>query len=233
VLIYAVGLVGAFELSLGTNGFVYPLLYEYAPGFSSLRAPARLAVFVLFFLAALAAFGHAALATRVSPRLRPVIAAGIWVVLAAEYCVAPLPMWKFANKPPPLYVWLKLQPPGVVAELPLPVPEILPGDDAYYAYMSTFHWRPMINGYSGYYPHEYLLAMERMRHFQPGRSVDALRRSGVKYVIVHYESWNREEAVRAVEIMWQDPTLTVVGQFFDGRGTAIVFRIEDPEKHGR
>lgn len=225
-LIYGVGLLAAFELSLGANGTIYPLLYYHAPGFSSLRAPARLGVFVLFFLGVLAAFGHAALARRLTPRMTRVLSAAIWIVLLAEYCVAPLPLTPIPNTPPPLYAWLALQPPGVVAELPVPAPGALPGDDARHSYMSTFHWRPLVNGYSGYYPESYLRLLERLR-FPPGRSVEILRLTGVKYVIVHFASWNPEESIAAAKILTEDATVSIIGQFDDGHGVAMVFRLEE------
>ena len=42
-------------------GFSYPILYHHMPLFEGLRAPARLGVYVLFFLALLAAYGQSAL----------------------------------------------------------------------------------------------------------------------------------------------------------------------------
>lgn len=46
---YVLGLVLAFELSLGSFGVLYPALYDSVPVFRALRAPARASVFVLFF----------------------------------------------------------------------------------------------------------------------------------------------------------------------------------------
>ena len=233
-LIYIVGLLAAFELSLGTNGLTYPFLYAHAPGFSALRAPARLGIFVLFFLAALAAFAHASLAQWVQPRRARLVAAGIWIVLVAEYCVAPLDLVPYPNRAPPLYAWLATQPRGLVAELPMPMAHVLPGDDARYAYMSTFHWQPLINGYSGYYPASYLKTLERLRRIRAtDDSVGVLRRTGVKYVIVHFVSWDQEESIAAAMVLYRDPTVQVVGQFDDGRGIAIVFRLDDEENQSR
>ena len=231
-VIYVVGVIAAFELSLGANGLIYPLLYDHAPAFSSLRAPARFAIFVLFFLAALAAFGHATLAQRLPSRAR-LIAAVIWIILVAEYCVAPLDLVPYPNQAPPLYAWLARQPRGLVAELPLPIADVLPGDDARYAYMSTFHWQPLVNGYSGYYPGSYLKTLERLRRIRPGHSVGVLRRTGVKYVIVHFVSWDPQESIRAAMVLYKDPTVKVVGQFDDGRGIALVFELAEQEAQGK
>ena len=58
---YLAALAAAFEMSLGMYGFSYPILYHHMPLFEGLRAPARLGVYVLFFLGLLAAYGHRAL----------------------------------------------------------------------------------------------------------------------------------------------------------------------------
>ncbi len=149
---YLLALAAAFEMSLGAYGYSFGFLYRYVPVFDALRAPARLGIFVVFFLALLAAWGHAAVEAALPRTGRRALAAAIWGVLLLEYWVAPLRLVPYPNAPPPLYAWLAQQPRGVVAEFPMPVPEALPGDEARYAYMSTFHWMPAVNGYSGYYP---------------------------------------------------------------------------------
>ena len=66
---YLVGLVLAFELSLGAHGVLYPLLYEHVGVFRALRAPARASVFCLLFLGVLAAYGTAALTAAMTRRM--------------------------------------------------------------------------------------------------------------------------------------------------------------------
>ena len=61
-LVYLVGLALAFDMSLGLSGYSYRVLYEHVPLYQGLRALARLGIFVVFFLAALAGYGYAALA---------------------------------------------------------------------------------------------------------------------------------------------------------------------------
>ena len=45
----------------------------------------------------------------------------------------------------------------------MPRIELLPAHDARYAYMSIFHWKRLVNGYSGYYPPSYLARMHAAR----------------------------------------------------------------------
>ena len=53
---YGVGLALAFEVSLGTNGIVYPWLREHALPFRGLRVPARMAIVVGLSLAILVGY---------------------------------------------------------------------------------------------------------------------------------------------------------------------------------
>src|SRR6059036_2271551 len=62
---YALGLVLAFEVSLGFNGQVYPALYDYFLPFRALRIPARMGLFVGFSVAVLAGYGLARVASRI------------------------------------------------------------------------------------------------------------------------------------------------------------------------
>jgi hypothetical protein len=230
---YLGGLVVAFEMSLGLYGYTYPVLYHHVPVFEGLRAPARLAVFVLFFLALLAAYGHAALEHAVAEnadapsrrdRIRA-LAIGICGCLLLEYWVAPLPLVRYPNSAPPLYAWLAAQPRGVVAELPLAPGYELPGDDPRYAYLSTFDWMPSINGYSGYYPPSYLERVDRLQKFPDAASTRVLQRAGVQYVIVHMSSYPTARIGLVLTLLAGNPAYTNLGGFNDGQGTAVVYRL--------
>jgi hypothetical protein len=66
-LAYGLGLLLAFDVSLGFNGLLYPALYDYFLPFKALRVPARMGLMVGFSLAILAGYGVA----RIAGRLRP------------------------------------------------------------------------------------------------------------------------------------------------------------------
>ena len=112
---YVAGLLLAFDLSLGLNGLVYPLLREHVGIFKGLRAPARASIFFLLFLAALAARGCGA-ALRPLPRAadRPRRSSS---AVMLEYWIEPLRLVNYPYRPP-LYNFLARQPDGVVAEFP-------------------------------------------------------------------------------------------------------------------
>ncbi len=232
-LIYLMALAASFEMSLGLYGYFFSFLHRHAPAFGGLRAPARLGIFVVFFLGLLAAWGHAALEGAVAgpgaPRRRArrlTLAALIGGVILLEYWVAPLRLVSYPNKPSQLDVWLAQQPVGVVAHLPgVTSTRSLPGDDPRYVYLSTFNWLPMINGYSGYYPPSYLNRIERLSTFPSDTATAALRRAGVRYVIVHTTSYEDREVPDVLVALAKDERYTQLGSFSDGRGSSIAYRL--------
>jgi hypothetical protein len=191
-IVYLLLLVAAFEMSLGVGGYTYPFLHEHVQAYRGLRASARLGIFFLMFLGVLAAYGYAALAQCRGMAIRAALVTALTLGLLAEYRTI-VPLVAYANAAPPVYRMLALQPRGVVAELPVPPPDALPGDDAEYAYMSTFHWFPLVNGYSGTFPQSYLARLQRLREFPDEPSLAQLRQDGVRYVIVHGSSYSETE----------------------------------------
>jgi hypothetical protein len=224
-IVYLLALVAAFEMSLGFYGYSFSFLYHHVPVFDALRAPARLGIFVVFFLAILSAYGHAALESALSGTARRVLLVLISAVLLLEYWVAPLRLVPFPNTPPPLYAWLAKQSPGVVTEFPMPAPDTLPGHEPRYAYMSTFHWMPLTNGYSGYYPPSYLRRLEALRRMPDDSALQALVRERVRYVIVHTSLYQPADAGRMLTAIAGSPLFTELGRFDDGLGSAVVFTV--------
>jgi hypothetical protein len=223
IIAYLLGLVLAFEVSLGLHGGLYPFLYEHVGFFRGLRAPARAAIFCLLFLGVLAARGYAVLAASAKPAVRQVLAAGAIGIVLLEYWVAPLSLVPFHNDPPALYKWLALQPRGIVAEFPVPGPHTLPGHESRYLGMSTFHWMPLVNGYSGYYPQSYMRRLRYLERFPAQSAIEELRRDGVRYVIVHSGGYSKGEYEPIVRELALERQLPVLGSFDDGWGDGIVF----------
>ena len=224
VLLIALAL--AFEMSLGLGGFTYSFLYAHVGVFRGLRASARLGLFVLLFLGALAGYGYRALAAGARAPARGALLAVLCLAIVAEYRVHPALAASPSGAPDP-YRFLATQPRGVVAEIPFANPSQLPGEDAYYAFGSTYHFFPLVNGYSGVYPKSYLARGARMQGFPDETSIDQLRKDGVRYVIVH-EFTPREQGILDAVIrsghFRQLGSFTEAGPGFSSRAT--VFRFE-------
>jgi hypothetical protein len=223
-VVYLIALVAAFELSLGFHGYMYRFLNEHVPVVAGLRVLARFGIFVIAFLAILAAQGYATLHDRVRPSFRRAFAVLVSCVLLLEYSVSPLQLVPYENTRPPVYEFLARLPPGVVAEFPVPQKNTVPGPDARYTYMSTFHWKKLVNGYSGYYPPSYLRRLDGLQSFPDASSLEILRRTGVNYVIVHLSSYESEKQL--LLDLQANPALVVLGRLKDEQGTAIVYRLD-------
>jgi hypothetical protein len=177
----------------------YRWLLDYVPGFDGLRVPARFLMLVALFLAVLAGLGAAVLlATRRRAIAYVAIAAGAAGILYESW-VAPLQMNQpvipaagfTVPAPPvsgralnPIYRVIRdLPDPVLLAELPF-------GEPAYEVlavFYAGHHRRPLLNGYSGFFPRSYL-DRAGVLHQLPDRAGDAerlLREARVTHVLVH------------------------------------------------
>jgi hypothetical protein len=224
-LIYLLLLAAAFEASLGTGGFAYSFLHDHVQAYRGLRASARLGIFVLMFLAVLAAFGYAALVEGRRTATRAVLVAALAFGLLAEYRTT-LILVPYPNLAPPIYRMLARLPRGIVAEFPAPQPETLPGEEAKYAYMSTFHWFPLVNGYSGIYPPSYLARLVQLENFPDPRSIIQLRKDNVGYVMVHRFAQTDAAFTALRERILATGNLVELGAFDDADGPAVLYRLQ-------
>jgi hypothetical protein len=223
-IVYLLLLVAAFETSLGFHGHIYPWLYDHVAAYRGLRAPARLGVFVLMFLAVLAGYGYQALVERRRPLVRAALVSGLTLGLIAEYHVTSV-LAPFASAAPPVYRVLASQPRGIVAELPVPPADRLPGREAEYSYLSSFHWFPLINGYSGTYPPSYLARLEHLRGFPDATSIRQLRQDNVAYVIVHGSEYPGAVFAEVRNRIAMGSDLVELGAFDDAEGPAVLYRL--------
>jgi hypothetical protein len=197
ILLYAALTFWAAMLSFG-SGFTifgkttaivpmpFTFFFRHVLGFNGIREPARFAVYVLFGISALAGFGWAAIAGRMaSQSLRRTLGIVLIAVLNIECLSIPIegntvPVGKDV---PPTYAWLKTQSREAVV-LELPLLDWLPGESLY-LYFSTYHWKRLINGYSGFIPASTFMVRDIFREFPSRESVDALSALGVNFVVVH------------------------------------------------
>jgi hypothetical protein len=161
------------------------LLSAVVPGFSALRVPARAATVVVLAAAVLAGLGADALwrAAR-APVARAAVAALLVLAAVAEGWRPPLELnvvpWA-ARGAPPVYDWLAAQP-GRDAILELPFG--LPASDSSDMVMSARHWRPLLNGYSGFAPTVAYLGGVFFAFPSP-TALRLLAELGVRWVVLH------------------------------------------------
>lgn len=203
---FALSLLAAAWLSLGVMprslgrpldiAAPYALLFDYVPGFDGLRVPARFAMIVMCMLAVLAGFGAIALLHRRGARIALGVMCLAFLLEATQvpFTVNGMTPLRDLNTPearlyrparaPAVYREVARQAPtGVLVELPLGNPDY----DLRAMYYTTVHWRPLLNGYSGFFPRHYgqlrAAVSDLPRH--PEISLEVLQATGATHAIVH------------------------------------------------
>jgi hypothetical protein len=146
-------------------------------------------------------------------------------LVAVEYFTVPR-LKKVDRNIPQWYSWLKGVDDAVVFEWPVTVPwRLYDMVDLTYMARSTMNWRPMLNGYSGYYPRSYIRLLLDMRSFPDTRSLNILRRRGATILVLHEVRGTRPSYARAVERLLRDPYVQAIAQDRDGQGRVAFFRL--------
>ncbi len=162
----------------------YMLLYKWAPGFDGIRAPGRLLMLTMLCLAVLVGVGaHRALGAIGSDKTRRLATALLGGAILVECACVPIALIRVpvGGKIPALYRWLAHAPaPGPVVEVPLD----LGLQDKKRMYFSTYHWRKIVNGKSGFLLPE--AAAMFLSYAKPGAElVRLMAEMQIDYVVVH------------------------------------------------
>jgi hypothetical protein len=220
---YGLGLLFAFDLSLGFNGISYPLLHAYVLPYRGLRVPARMAIVVGLCLAILVGYGVARISARMRSRTASyAVLAIIALLFLAEYRTVLKLDWLW-SQPPEVYEALGTQPSTVLAELPMIAPDI--ALEPIYMYFSTFRWHKLVNGYSGFAPPSYGKLLELMSRFPDQASVDELRRRDVQFIIVHGAFFRLGIYQKLMARIEQSPDLVKVAEFRWNGGPTHAYRL--------
>jgi hypothetical protein len=219
-----IGVVG-FVLSLGLNTPVYALLRELVFTYRGLRAPARAAALVFLAVAVLAGFGWRAVLLR-RPQWTRAGTALLIGLLSLEYLTL-TPTWLvLPSRPPSVARWLAQQPRSVVVEFPLPkADELYSIHDGMYMYASIFHWQPLLNGYSGFYPRSYIELIEEMRRFPSDEAIAYLKQRDVDLIVLHGTHMKPDQLGAWAASLTARPDTQVVAEFQESGGPDIVFRL--------
>ena len=223
-LAYALGLALAADFSFGFNGFLYPHLQYHVAIFKGLRAPSRASILFLLCLAVLAARATATVLARVPRGKQAVCAVAIAAVILIEYWSAPMRLVSYPRSAL-LYELLAQLPDGNVLELPVPQPDGLPFHDASYLYTSTFHWKTLVNGYSGYYPPSYIRRLRRLATLPSPAALDQIRADNVRWVVVHEQRYrDPAEAGHVIDALIRLGALPL-GRMHDGWNLATLIDV--------
>jgi hypothetical protein len=167
----------------------YLALYYIVPGWSGMRNPQRFVLLALLGAIPLLALGSLWLSQRLEPRLgrlaAPLVAGVLIWAFLIELGAKPLPVAEvLQGEAPPVYGWLARERPGPIAEVPFGHPPA-PFEDAWYMYMSTSHWLPLVNGYSSYAPPTYFETAEALGELPAARAVAYAAALGTRAIVVH------------------------------------------------
>ena len=199
VAVIVAGLV-AFDGSLGLNGVLYPVLYKLFMPLHSVRAPARFAILVVLTLSLLAGAGMMRLLSAARrTRARIAIVAGATLIIIADAWPHSdrLPVWR---SPPTIYAALPAQS-SVLFEFPIHSPADRFSENLAYMYFSLWHWRPMVNGYSGFIPPAYAALVEGVSTFPDVRALSYLRSVGVTHIGLHCRLWEPEVCAATMTLL--------------------------------
>ena len=182
-MLVAIAITGAV-LSLGTLTPIYGIAFGIFPPMQGLRAAARFGNLYLMAIAILAGFGAARIG-------RPWLAAALVLAVNAESLHAPMKFLPYHGVPE-VYSMLATEPgPVVLVEQPF-FPRWAIFQNGGYVLASTAHWRPLMNGYSGYTPESYQKYADSFWYFPEPGAIDAMKQAGVTHVMVHTEHFRQD-----------------------------------------
>jgi hypothetical protein len=184
---------------------LYEFLLDHVPGLDGLRVPARFAMIVILFLSVVAGWGARDVMLGRSPRVGAVLVTLLATGWLAEAWVAPLPTNGVMGSgiegigDPPARIPTGANPPALARFLQaLPENSVLiefpfgsGGWEMRAVYYSTLHWRPIVNGFSGYAPESYTRREKVLRDpfADPETAWKELVASGATHIVVHGQAY--------------------------------------------
>ncbi len=174
----------------------YRWIYDPWPGLAMLRVPARAGLIAFAAITVLGAFGWMRLMVwQASPSRPRVFSEGLMTgiavfLLGIEFFSAPLPLLPevSGSRIPAVYHYLREYPgPGGIIELPVTGHNELDSEHnkRIYTYFSTYHFKPIVVGYSGYNPPTFGQLMAAGRALPSDEALDLLESIGVRSIVLH------------------------------------------------
>jgi hypothetical protein len=221
--IYVAMTAVAAVLSLGMNTPVYAWLYDHVWALGGFRAPARFSILACCGLAVLAGLGFSLLQERASHvRVRSALLIAVLVAVGIECGSMPMYLKDVPGPVPDVYKFLKTLDRSVVLELP---EELSP----YYMYWSTTHWDPLVNGFSGNMPPDYVETITLMQTFPDDEAIARLRRLDVRYVLVHQSFYTPKNYTALMLRVLRRSDLVSHGRFRDWVGWTDLLELKSTD----
>jgi hypothetical protein len=216
----------AFIISLGLNSpFYEPLRAIFFP-YRGLRAPARASILLYLAIAGLGAYGWARLMRGRGKTTATIAAVLMASALLAEYRTSMTKWLTINERPAEVYRWLATQPRSVVAEVPFSRAERLDSiPDGLYMLNSTWHWQPIVNGYSGFYPKTFIELSEKTKDFPDEESIAYLKNRGVDLLVIHGGLLGPQAFGEMTAALLARTDVDAMAQFEEERGIDMVFRL--------
>ncbi|RKY84730.1 hypothetical protein DRQ09_08190, partial [candidate division KSB1 bacterium] len=237
---------GPFLIVLGHFTYIplpYLFFYYILPAFNVMRAPARFAYMVIFFISVLSGFGilfvrdYLNAKDMKSPFLwKGIVYSLILIVLTVEFLTIPVKMEyiRTGKHIPEIYKWLgKQEISGGVAEIPTIRGTLSKYDPKYgkrksemvdrenlYWYYSCYHLKPITNGIGSFYPDSYFKITRSLNNIVSPESVKLLKNYNVSLFILHKDKFDDEDRLNWTEENIEKAGLEKVIEF----GTDVVLK---------
>jgi len=73
--------------------------------------------------------------------------------------------------------------------------------NAPYMLNSTRHWKPLVNGYSAFYPPSFVQICDALASFPASTAIRALRQTGVTHVVIHDDAFHVPDNVDGLSLI--------------------------------
>jgi hypothetical protein len=226
ISLIVLGLTG-LVISLGLNTPLYEPLRVVLFPYRGLRAPARASILVFLAMAGLVAFAWTQLMRHRSRMVTTVATVVMATALLVEYQTRMVSWLTLPEKPSEVDRWLAAQPRSVVAEVPFAKADALHSiSDGLYMFNSTWHWQPIVNGYSGFFPKTFIELAEATAAFPDDRSIAYLKHRGVDLLVIHGSLMDPEEFGDIVTALLARQDIEALAKFEERMGSDVVFRLK-------
>jgi hypothetical protein len=199
----------------------YHWIYDFLPGLEMLRAPARFGFIMIAALTVLCAYGWLAFAEKFRISSAKLVLPTLFL-LSVEFFSAPIPLLPLASgdRIPQAYHYLQksVDAGGGVLEIPTHALPTTDSDftDRIYTYFSAYHFKPIVVGYSGYFPPTFEPLIAETAKLPAADSLDLFEAIGVRTIILHTKLLDAAQMQRWDDALANGRRLAVLARFDDG-----------------